>query len=121
MDSINIELADTKQGISRLSKDNQEIENQLNAYTIFGLKIVRNGLPNLNQLQQQLTYQKNLLHLEKIRANYLTKLQSIANTTWQIYKIQSAHVDLLLKSRTTMELKEQQVKSELGLEHLRNI
>lgn len=112
-DSISIELSESQQTISRLEKDAQEIENQINAYNIFGLKIAHNGVPNQQSLQVELKYQKNLLQLEKSRADYLVQLQELANTALQFYKAKSVRIEALLKSQTMMRLKEQQAKSEI--------
>ena len=84
VDSINIELSESQQTINRLEKDTQEIENQLNVYNIFGLKLERNGAPNRNDLKQELDYQKNLLQVEKTRLDYLQKLQGFAHSSLQL-------------------------------------
>ena len=114
LDSINIELAESQQTINRLEKDTQEIENQLNVYNIFGLKVADNGGPNFNDLKLELNYQKNLLSLERTRADYLDKLQEITLTALQFHKAKFSRIENLLKSQTMMQLKEQQAKSEIG-------
>lgn len=115
LDSMGIELSESQQTIARLEKDTQEIENQLNVYNIFGLKVAHNnGGPNISGLQSDLDYQKNILQLEKTRAEYLTKLQNLAGDAVQFYKSRYSRIDVLLKSQTMMQLKEQQAKSELG-------
>ena len=120
LDSINIELTDSQQSISRLEKDNQDIENQLNIFNIFGLKIARNGAPNQSTLQTELSYQKKILENEKLRFNYLTKLQTVADSTLQLYNAQYDHVRMLLKTQTLVQLKEKQAKSETDLQQQQN-
>lgn len=120
LDSINIELTDSLQSITRLEKDNQDIENQLNIFNIFGLKIARNGAPNQSTLQSELSYQQKMLATEKLRSSYLTKLQAVAENTVQLYKAQYEHVRLMLKTETLMQLKEQQAKSEINLQQQQN-
>ena len=116
LDSISIELAEAQQSINRLEKDVQEIESQLNIYNTFSMKIVRNDIPNISELQEELGYQKNLLQLEKTRADYLVKLQKIAVNALQIFKSKYTRIEALLKSQTVMQLKQQQAKSELAFE-----
>jgi potassium efflux system protein len=113
VDSIGIELAEAVQTSSRLEKDMQEIDNQLNVITIFGLKIARNSVPNIDELKLEKEFQQNLLSLEKNRSDYLLQLQTVAAKTLDLYKTKYDHIDALLKSQTVMQLKEQQAKSEL--------
>lgn len=116
LDSINIEISESQQTVSRIEKDVQEMENQLNVYNIFGLKIARNGAPNLESLKDELAYQKYLLQLEKTRADYLQKLQIAANSALQFYKAKYLRIDSFLKSQTLLQLKEKQAKSEIGFQ-----
>ncbi|MHB1949181.1 MAG: hypothetical protein ACYCQI_13825, partial [Gammaproteobacteria bacterium] len=116
LDSVNIELSESQQSIARLEKEVQEIENQLNVYNIFGLKMASNGAPNLKNLRVELTYQKNLLQLEKTRADSLLELQTLANGSLQLYKARYSRIEVLLKSQTMMRLKEQQAKSEISFQ-----
>lgn len=116
LDSVGIELAESQQTITRLEKDTQEIENQFNDYTIFGIKIVHNDGVNLHNLQEELGYEKNLLELEKKRSEYLEQLQNLSNTALQYYKNEYSHIDSILKSQTIMQLKDRQAKSELGFQ-----
>lgn len=116
LDSIEIELSEAQQTISRLEKDTQEIENQLNVFNVFGMKIARNSVHNVAELQEELRYQENLLELEKTRANYLIELQKTADNVLQIYKSKRQHIGALLKSQTVMQLKMEQAKSELAFE-----
>ena len=113
LDSINIELSESQQTLTRLEKDIQEVENQLNVFSIFGLKIAHNEIPNVHNLQSDLIYQKNLLQLEKTRNDYLFKLHDIADSTLQLYKAKYTRINTLLKSRTIVQLKEQQARSEV--------
>ncbi|HLB57626.1 MAG TPA: mechanosensitive ion channel domain-containing protein, partial [Gammaproteobacteria bacterium] len=120
-DSINIELSESQQTISRLEKDNQALENQLNSFNVFGVKIARNGTPNVNNLQAELNYQKTLLQLEKIRSADLIKLQQISDSTLQLYKAQYLRVRQLLRSQAIMQLKERQVKSEITIQQKQSV
>lgn len=100
LDSINIELTECQQAVSRLEKDTQELQNQLNVANIFGLKIARNGLPDVNYLRQQLEDETALLQLEKARANYLLQLQTVADNTLKLQKIKYARIETLFKSQS---------------------
>ncbi len=111
-DSIAIELSESQQTMSRLEKEMQELENQLNVFSIFGVKVARTETVNVSGLQTEFDFEKNLLDLEKTRARYLTKLQKIADTIFQLQKAQYARINDLLKSRTIMQLKERQAQSE---------
>ncbi len=121
LESINIELTECQQAISRLEKDIQEIQNQLNVFTIFGLKIVRDGSPDLEHLRQALGNQKELLALEKNRLDYLLKMQSDADTILQFYKVKYTRIESVLKSQTILLLKEQQAKTDLDFEQQQNM
>ncbi len=116
LDSINIELTECQQAAARLEKDTQELQNQLNVFNIFGVKIARNGSPDLDYLRQELDSQLELFKLEKTRVEYLQKLQSYADSMLQLYKIRHARIESILKSQTILLLKEQQAKTELGFE-----
>lgn len=111
-DSIAIELSESQQTISRLEKEMQEIENQLNVYDIFGVKVARTETMNVSGLQAEFDFQKNLLDLEKVRAGYLIKLQKIVDNIFQLQKAKYARINFLLKSRTILQLKERQAQSE---------
>jgi potassium efflux system protein len=116
VDSINIELSESQQTINRLEKDIQEIEDQLNVFSIFGLKIARSEALNVGGLQAELTYQKNVLQLEKTRAGYLLNLQQLADNILQLQKAKFSRINLLLKSRTILALKERQAQSEVDFQ-----
>lgn len=113
LDSIAIELSESQQTVTRLEKDAQEIENQLNVYNIFSGKTVRSGTPDVSSLTLELDYKSRLVQLEKTRVEYLQKLQIIATNVLQAYKAKLTYVESLLKSQTMMRLKEQQAKSEI--------
>lgn len=113
LDSINIELSESQQTLGRLEKDIQELENQVNVTSIFGLKIARSEALNVNGLSAELNYQKNMYALEKTRNDYLLKLQEVAYSSLQLYKVKYLRINALLKSRTIMQLKEKQARSEL--------
>ncbi|HSW68678.1 MAG TPA: mechanosensitive ion channel domain-containing protein [Gammaproteobacteria bacterium] len=121
LDSINIELTESQQDVIRLEKDVQEIQNQLNIFNIFGLKIARNGTPDLEHLRNELDNQTALLQWEKTRVTYLLKLQSYAESVLQLYKSRHARVESILKSQTILLLKEQQAQTELGFEQQQSV
>lgn len=120
LDSINIEVSEAQLTIDRLQKDVQEIENQVNLYNIFGLKLVRGNVPDINELQSALKDQKQITRLEQTRLDYLIKLQKSADSILQLYNAKYARIEALLKSQTMLQLKEQQVKSEAGFEQQQN-
>ncbi len=121
LESIGIELTESQQAVSRLEKDSQEIENQLNVFNIFGVKIARNGSPDLMYLRQELESQLALLKLEKTRVDYLLKLQGYAVSMLQLYKAQYGRIESVLKSQTILLLKEQQAKTELDFEQQQSV
>ncbi|EKD73503.1 MAG: hypothetical protein ACD_45C00296G0003 [uncultured bacterium] len=121
LDSINIELIEYQHTVSRLEKNMQELQNQLNAFNIFGLKIARNGTLDLVPLRYELSYQTELLKLEKERVSYLLQLQNHADSVLQLYKGKYAQIESLLKSQTILSLKEQQAKLELGFEQRQSV
>jgi potassium-dependent mechanosensitive channel len=116
LDSIDIEVSEAEQMTALLEKDTKELTNQMNVYTIFGSKISRNGVPNVNNMRAQLAYQKNLLHLEKERLEYLYDLRSISDKILQIYNTKYSRIETLLKSQTMMQLKERQAKNEIDFQ-----
>ena len=120
LDSINIELSESQQTINLLEKDTQELDNQLNVFNVFGMN-VRAGVPNLKTMQSQLTYQQELLQLEKARLGYLLKLQKVAENTLQLYNARFNRIENLLKSQTMLQLKDQQEKSEVDYQQQQNV
>ena len=77
LDSASIELTDSQQAINWLEKNVQEISNQLNALTIFGLKAKQAEVLHFNELQNEIKYQENLLLLERERFTSLQDLQNM--------------------------------------------
>ncbi len=120
LDSINIEIAESQQTIAQSLSETQEIENQLNVYNIFGLKISKDVEANLTNLRAELDFEKNLLQLEKNRLESLQQLQSVLKDTLQFYRGKYFHIQSALKSQTVMKLKEQQAKYELGFQEQQN-
>jgi len=120
LDSINIELTECQQAVSRLEKETQELHNQLNVFNIFGLKMSRHGSPDIKYLNQEFEYQTALLQLEKMRVNSLLQLQTAAESMLKLYKIKSTRIESLFKSQSILLLKEQQAKTELNFEHQQN-
>jgi len=121
LESTSIELTESQQAMQRLEKDKQEVENQLNVFNVFGLKMTRNGSPDLSYLRQELHSQHELLKLEKMRIDYLQKLQSYADNVLQLYKARYARIDSVLKSQTVLLWKERQAKTELGFEQQQSL
>ncbi|MDR3492578.1 MAG: mechanosensitive ion channel [Gammaproteobacteria bacterium] len=116
VDSINIELSESDQTMARLEKEIQEIGNQLNVFSIFGVKLTRNEALNINGLHAEMKYKKNLYVLEKQRAAYLSDLEKIAVNILQLQKSKFDRINILLKSNTITQLKEQQAQSEVGFQ-----
>lgn len=121
LDGIGIELSESQQTLSVIQKNIQELEEQLNAFNVFGLKIVRNATPDLNGLHAQLAYQKTLLVLEKSHLDYLQKLQKISEKILQLYDAEYLRIETLLKSRTMMQLKERQAQSEIDYQQQQGV
>ena len=121
LESINIELTECQQAISRLEKDIQDVQNELTAFNVFGVKITRDGSPDLAHLHHTLSYQTTLLNLEKERASYLSEMQNYADNVLQLYKGRYARIDSFLKSQTVLSLKERQAKTEFGFEEQQNV
>ncbi len=120
VDSINIELTDTQQTIVWIEKSIQEIENQLNVLSIFGLKVANNEYINLQALHSDLGYQKKLLGLEKDRLAYLQNLQKVTVSISTLRKEKYNRVNTLLKSRKLLSIKQAQVKDELAYQEQQN-
>jgi potassium-dependent mechanosensitive channel len=116
LDSISLELFESQQAVSRLEKDIQELENQLNVFTIFGVKITRTDELNVSGIKAELDYQKKLLSLEKSRSSYLLKLQKITDQTLQLQKDKYTRINTLLKSRSILQLKERQAQTEIDFQ-----
>lgn len=120
LDSLTIELTDSQQTINWLEKNIQEIENQLNVLGIFGLKVAKNEMTNIQDLHADLNYQQKLSTLEKVRLNYLQQLQKMANNILQLKNERYNRLNALLKSRRMLHIKQQQVKDELAYQEQQN-
>ncbi len=116
VDSISIELSESQQTLVRLEKEIQEIENQLNVFSIFGVKLIRNEALNITGLHAEMKYKKNLYVLEKQRATYLSSLEKIAKNILQLQKSKYVHINVLLKTHIITQLKEQQAQSEVNFQ-----
>lgn len=116
LDSVNIELTDTRQTIVWLEKSIQEIENQINVLSIFGLKVAKNEMNNPEELRTDSDYQKNLLGLEKKRYKLLQRLQVVANNILMLRNENYNRLNTLLTSRNLLHIKQQQVKDELAFQ-----
>src|SRR5665213_2330939 len=55
LDSINLELFESQQTINRLETEIQDQENQLNVFSIFGMKIERTEALDVNSIRAELT------------------------------------------------------------------
>ncbi|MBX3709211.1 MAG: mechanosensitive ion channel [Gammaproteobacteria bacterium] len=120
LDSINIELTDAQHTIAWLEKSTQEIENQLNVLSIFGLKVARNVMANPEELRTDLKYQQNLLALEKKRLGFLQNLQRIASNILTLRTENYNRLHALLKSRNLLHMKQEQAKDELAYQEKQN-
>ena len=120
LDGIGIELTDSLQTIVWLEKNTQEIENQLNVLTVFGIKIARNEVANMQELRLDLKYQRQLLQQEKLRVKYLQDLQSVAKTVLNLKKDKLSRLSVILKSQKMLHLKQQQMKDELAFQREQN-
>ena len=116
VDSISIELAESDQALSRFDKDIQEIENQLNVFSVFGVKIASTEKLNIEGLRADLNYQKSLLELEKTREQYLKELQKLADASLQLQKERLLRINNLLKEQAINQLKQRQEQSEAGFQ-----
>lgn len=120
LDSVNIELTDTRQTISWLEKNIQEIENQINVLSIFGLKVEKNDVNNSEELRKDLNYQNKLLVLEKSRYKHLKSLHTVADNILTLRNENYNRLNTLLTSRNLLHVKQQQVKDELAYQEQQN-
>lgn len=120
LDGINIELTDSLQTISWLEKNTQEIENQLNAINVFGMKIANNETTNTQELRQELAYQQKLLEQERERVKYLRDLHGVVKNILALKKDKLARLNNILKSQKMLHLKQQQMKDELAYQREQN-
>lgn len=120
LDSINIEISDARQTVGWLEKNIQEIQNQLNLLNIFGMRIARSEMVNVDELRQDLSYQQKLLELEKVRGKYLQDLQSDASNILQLKNEQYGRLSTLLKSHRMLHIKQEDVKDELAFQEQQN-
>jgi len=120
LDSVNIELTDTRQTIIWLEKNIQEVENQINVLSIFGLKVASNEIMSPEEMRSDLIYQQNLLGLEKNRYKLLHHLQRIASNNLTLRNEHYARLKTLLTSRNLLHIKQHQVKDELAFQEQQN-
>jgi potassium efflux system protein len=120
VESISIELGDCQQSVNWLEKSVQEIQNQLNILSIFGLKVAKNQIGNLKELHSDLSYQQKLLTLEKVRSKYLKNLQALANNILTYKNENYERINTLLKSSKLLHIKQMQVKDELAFQEQQN-
>lgn len=112
LDSLNIELAESQQTMTRLEKEVQAVQNQLNVYSTFGTKIARNESLRVNDLKDMLTRQQAVLELERNRTNYLSELKKVSEATLAAQKTKYTRINALLKTRTILQLKEKQARTD---------
>lgn len=120
LDSISIELTDTRQTIGWLEKNIQEIQNQLNVVSMFGKKGAPSNLVNVKELQADLAYQQKLLQLEMTRGLLLEELRGSAQSILQFKHDRYNQINVMLKSFRLMSVRQQQVKDELVFEEEQN-
>lgn len=116
LDSISIELSESRQMVKRVEKEIEELQNQLNVSNIFGVKIVRSEVSSLAALKSELSEQKNLLQLENTRANSLFQLQTLAKQTLQLYQLKYMRMVNLMKAQAILQLKAEQAKTEIDFQ-----
>lgn len=120
VDSINIEFADTQQTVIWLEKSVQEIENQLNVLSIFGLKAVKNEMANPIELRADLVYQQKLLKLERKRMKLLKHVQTVVNMTLTLRSENYQKLSEWVKLRGLMNIKQEQMKDQLAFQVQQN-
>lgn len=120
LDSVNIESTDTQQTITWLEKSVQEIENQINMLSIFGIKVAKNAINNPKELHNDLIYQQRLLVLEKQRLTLLHDLHKTVTNVLALRKENYDRIKTLLKSRHLLHIKQEQVKDELAYQEQQN-
>ena len=120
LDGINIELTDSQQTTTWLEKNIQEIENQLNVLSMFGVKMARNDLSSMQELRKDLAYQQQLLELEKVRVKSLQALQTVSKNLLSLKKDKMTRLNNILKSRKILHLKQQQMQAELAFQREQN-
>jgi potassium efflux system protein len=120
LESVNIELADTRQTVSWLDKNIQEIKNQLNVLNVFGSRIASGEHMDVDQLHSDLAYQERLITLEKERMKYLRELQDDANAILFYKKDQLGKLNAQLKSQRLLRMKQQEVRAELAYQEQQN-
>lgn len=120
LESISIELADARQTVSWIGKNIQEINNQLNVLKVFGPRIVKSQMMNVDQLHADLAYQQRLIALEKERVQYLRSLQADADTILQIKKDLMTKLSSQLKSQRLQRIRQQEVRDELLYQEQQN-
>lgn len=120
LDSINIELTESRQTIDQFDKELQALENRLNVVNMFGLKMTRTNPTDLERLYEDRQEYKNLLALEKNRTQQLLKLQANANAALQLYQENNARFQASYQKQALSELKNRQDQTELDFQTKQN-
>jgi len=120
LDSINIELTESRQTLSQLDKELQELENRLNVVNMFGLKITQDSPTDLERLYEDRQDHKDLLNLEKNRTQQLLKLQESTNAALQLYQANGARLVAQYQKHALLDLKLQQDRAELDFQNKQN-
>ena len=120
VDSLTIELSDTKQNLQWMQKNVDEANDQLNVLNIFGMRLVRNEMVNPADLKADIQYQQSLIALQKTRADKLQNLLSMANAMLQLKKDELTRINAALKSHRMLHIKQEEVKDELTYQVLQN-
>ncbi len=110
--SVDLELAEAQQTVSRLEKTVAGLQGQLNAVGIFGLKRASHGTEDLSQLHNNLVAQANLLADERKRAASLESLQKTRRDILNFYITANGHLQTQANSEATLQLKERQTHAE---------
>ncbi len=115
-DSVSIELAESKQAVTRYEKSVEALKNQMNVVNIFGLKSA-----DLAKLGRELKDQTILLKLEKIRTENLLKLQTYTINVLQMYQATYDHLQSMARSEAVLQLKDRQTQLDLDFQKRQHI
>ncbi len=100
-DSVNIELAESRQAVSRLEKTVEALKNQMNVVTVFGVKSA-----DLARVERELKEQTALLQLEKIRTDNLIQLEGYVVNALQLHQAAYEHLQSVARSAAVLQLKD---------------
>lgn len=121
LESISIELSDARSAADLLAKSMREVNNQLNALSIFGSHIANHDDFNADGLRAEIEYQRRLASLEAERIKYLRKLQEDAASILQIKKDYQTKFNAQVKSQRLLRIKQREVREELAYQEEQNL